>query len=164
MAVIITVVAFSLLHTAIGQTVSLTENPVYQSQRPCVRYCFERYGFHAPGPDSLAYYMNCDANQILNDCFCRPDLQSEATSILSSCVMRDCSSKTADVSIAVGIYTHYCINAGIPPAIATPTEAPTGTQTYPIPATVTVTVRGGAHRLSLPLALVATGMLVFLCY
>ncbi|EEQ33349.1 uncharacterized protein MCYG_06168 [Microsporum canis CBS 113480] len=59
----------------------------------------------------IADELSCPS-AVMNDFFCRVDLQVTATSYLPSCVNKFCSSNSIDVTWAVGIYTDYCTSAG----------------------------------------------------
>ncbi|SPO07721.1 uncharacterized protein DNG_10416 [Cephalotrichum gorgonifer] len=118
---------------------TITDQPAYQSQRPCAQGCFYLGAFK--GPDNLARAIDCDVKYIANDCFCRGDLQWTATSYLSSCVNSACDRKTVDVESAVALYNDYCTSNGFTRDAqeARPTDASTGIQNSPT-ATVTLFV------------------------
>jgi hypothetical protein len=140
-------------------TVTITDAPAYQTQRSCAKYCFDM------GVDWGAYgvarQIDCDSQPIENDCFCRGDLQSEASKYIRSCVSSNCDQKTIDVDRAVGIYTDYCTSNGF-----TAAAAPTGTQGHPQTVTVTViqrtTLAAAASVLQAPLAALAAQVKGFL--
>ncbi|KAI0490840.1 hypothetical protein F4859DRAFT_459444 [Xylaria cf. heliscus] len=112
-----------LLHLAASDKASITQAPVFTSQRPCVRGCFT-YGLYE-GPDRLAEGIGCDYRFPQNECFCRPDLQADADAFLLSCVNHDCSQNTLDTNSATSIYDEYCTSAGfLRNAPATPTSDP----------------------------------------
>ncbi|RFU30227.1 hypothetical protein B7463_g6107, partial [Scytalidium lignicola] len=144
-----------LLHLASCATATLTENPAYQSQRPCARNCFY-IGFSLNGgPDRLAQGIGCDVDPISNDCFCRPDLQQKADSYILSCVRSGCGN-TLDINSAVTIYDNYCTSAGFYRVTDAPATTTAGTQDSPTTVTVTVvhtvSVSSAERRLKPPLA------------
>ncbi|KAI0194145.1 hypothetical protein EV127DRAFT_405771 [Xylaria flabelliformis] len=100
----------ALLHLAASEKASITQAAVFASQRPCAQGCFT-YDLYE-GPDRLAEGIGCDYKNPQNECFCRPDLQSDADAFLSSCVNRECSQNTLDTNSATSIYDAYCTGAG----------------------------------------------------
>ena len=101
-----------LVYASRAAVVTLTNLPVYDSQRSCSKQCFYM-GFSSDGgPDRLADALDCGVDPIENDCFCRADLQDDADAYLQSCVFDYCSKNTVDVSSAVSIYDSYCTSAG----------------------------------------------------
>lgn len=128
-------------------TVTLTNSPAYASQRPCAKSCFY-IGFSVDGgPDGLADDIGCSTDPIVNECFCRGDLQNEAINTLQSCVSKNCDSKDTDIQAALGIYENYCTSNGYTrDAIPTPTDS-SGTAPAGATVTVTVTATAGAGRL-----------------
>lgn len=138
---------FTLLGTVSSQSVSITDESAFSSQRRCAQGCM---GSSDSGPLFLASELSC-AKPYDNSCFCRSDLQQKAESYLKSCVNSACTN-TLDASSAVSIYDAYCTSAGFVKAAVT-TGMPTSLYT---PATVTVTmveivtVRSGQMRLSSP--------------
>jgi hypothetical protein len=112
-------------------TVTITAAPAYSQQRPCAQDCF--VWVYVAGVNTifqLAGNLGCDLNTLENGCFCRPDLESQATSFLSECVSASCTGNTAvDIQTAQSIYLDYCSNNGYTPATATPAGgAPANTQ------------------------------------
>ncbi|EFR03607.1 hypothetical protein MGYG_06601 [Nannizzia gypsea CBS 118893] len=87
--------------------VSIEQMEGYGSLRNCARnVCFEA----SLGGSRIGYELSCPS-PLMNDCFCRPDLQVSATSYLSACVNSYCESNSIDVTRAVKIYTDYCASA-----------------------------------------------------
>jgi hypothetical protein len=112
-------------------TVTITAAPAYSQQRPCARNCF--VWVYVAGVNTilpLAGNLGCDLNTLENGCFCRSDLESQATSFLSDCVSSTCSGSTAvDIQTAQSIYLDYCSSNGYTLATATPASgAPANTQ------------------------------------
>jgi hypothetical protein len=119
-------------------SVSLMDaDPRYSSQRPCATGCFYYGATSERSPDKLGREIDCGLSPIENECFCRPDLQAQADSFLSSCVNSRCDKKTVDIELARSIYNDYCTSNGYERAEVT---GPANSGTQPIPATVTVTV------------------------
>jgi hypothetical protein len=139
---------FTLLGTASSQSVSITDESAFSSQRGCAQGCM---GSSNSGPLFLASELSC-AQPYDNSCFCRSDLQQKAESYLKSCVNSACTN-TLDASSAVSIYDAYCTSAGFVKAAVT-TGMPTSSLYTPATVTVTmvetVAVRSGQMRLSSP--------------
>ncbi|KAI0505693.1 hypothetical protein F5B22DRAFT_651491 [Xylaria bambusicola] len=130
-----TALVLALLHSAASQKVSITQLPVYASQRPCAQRCFA-YNTNA-GPERVANEIGCDSDVPQNECFCRSDLQADADAFLQTCVDRGCDQNSKDTNSAVSIYDAYCTSAGyMRDVLATPAS---GTDDFPSVATVTVT-------------------------
>ncbi|KAH8810876.1 hypothetical protein F5884DRAFT_897410 [Xylogone sp. PMI_703] len=145
-----------LLHQASCATVTLTDLPAYQSQRPCAIDCFY-YGFSSKGgPDGIAENIGCNVDPIMNECLCRPDLQAQADAYLSNCVRSKCDQNSLDVNSAVTIYDDYCTSAGYYRVTDAPATSTSGTQASPTTVTVTVmqtvSVSSAERRLRSPLA------------
>lgn len=137
--------------TAAQQTVSIQALPAYVSQRTCAIGCFSEFESDGP-PETLAEELFCDTSIIVNDCFCRSDLQPIAVSTVSACVVQACTD-TVDASIATSIYNAYCTGAGYTADAAAITES-SGTPNSPVTVTVaieTVTVNSGQQRLLSPM-------------
>lgn len=121
-------------------TVSITAYPEFSAQRQCVQGCI--WGNNL----KINTAIRC-AEPILNGCFCRPDLQSVATSKLSDCVgsycAKDGATPTYDLNVAISINSGYCepaLSPGITAAMmTTTTSSPTSDDASP-PSTVIVTV------------------------
>jgi hypothetical protein len=109
----------TLLWTISSQSVSITDESAWSSQRNCARGCV---GSSDSGPLFLASKLSC-TKPYDNSCFCRSDLQPKAESYLQSCVNSYCSN-TLDANSAVSIYDAYCTSAGFVKAAVT-----VGTQT-----------------------------------
>lgn len=88
-------------------------------QSPGAQSCF---ALGSPGcsADALGNALGCHAPECTpqwaatNNCYCRSDLQSVATSYLSSCVDKGCTvgDSSIDVSSAISIYDSYCQGNG----------------------------------------------------
>lgn len=159
MAVFILVFISLLVRMVICASVTLTELPAYESQRPCVQSCFYWGSSTDGGPDLLADEIGCEVDPIENDCLCRPDLQGDANSYLRSCVNEDCE-KTLDVNSALKIYNDYCTNNGF--TSDSTTTADPGTQDPPATVTVTTVYTAGAPRVRPALAGLAAQVTAFL--
>lgn len=75
--------------------------------RDCAKYCF----FAGNGWNSVAEKLSC-SQPALDFCICRLDLQSQAVSYLSTCVLSACGSNRNDVTSATSFYVNYCTNNG----------------------------------------------------
>ncbi|KAH6723721.1 hypothetical protein BKA61DRAFT_15079 [Leptodontidium sp. MPI-SDFR-AT-0119] len=115
---------FTLLGTVSSQSVSITDESAFSSQRRCAQGCM---GSSDSGPLFLASELSC-AKPYDNSCFCRSDLQQKAESYLKSCVNSACTN-TLDASSAVSIYDAYCTSAGFVKAAVTTAATTAGTQT-----------------------------------
>lgn len=127
-----------LVELASCQTVSIQSLSAWKEQRACALECLGGIfddGGNQP-PSGLASGLQCETATIENSCFCRRDLQTSASSWMSSYLPIYCSSNTEDAKIAFSIYEAYCTTAGFAHNAAT--TAATGTPN--IPATVTATV------------------------
>jgi len=93
-----------------------------------------------------------------NDCYCRADYQSYATSYLYSCVSKYCSrgNSLLDISSATSLYNAYCLNLGYTPAATTADSLPGQTTAY-VTVTVTVIRSAGARELAGSVVLGAVG-------
>lgn len=63
----------------------------------------------------MGVWLGCNGGGNVNECWCRPDLQSIATSRLQSCVSRVCTvgGWESDYSSARNVYATYCQGAGL---------------------------------------------------
>jgi hypothetical protein len=104
----------SIATPAIAQHyLSIESDPAYLLQRNCVRSCIVW----------LPYRLDCP-EKYTNECFCRADLKSKASSTITGCVNTGCSpSATADLSNAISVYDGYC---AIPTVVTTPASVPAG--------------------------------------
>jgi len=86
-----------------GATQSLYDSPIWKSQRNCARDCFW-WG----GGDYLAGKLSC-GKPVEDACYCRPDLQPSAKSVLSYCISTWCGAgATVDITSATSMYGAYC--------------------------------------------------------
>lgn len=123
--------------------VTINENAAYSSQRVCAFPCFEAF-------DDIGYpiaqEISCATFKVMNDCFCRTDIQQQAHSYVSSCVNLRCSNNAKDISTATSLYDGYCTSNGyIAEVQATTTAQDSGAFTVyitekPTIASATVTV------------------------
>jgi hypothetical protein len=98
---------------------SVCEAPGWASLRPCAAYCVGC----DPRPDQIAYEIGCGTDPP-NECWCRTDLFTLATSALSSCVSKSCSvgGWEGDYSSAESFYTSYCQGAGFTAGVNGPAD------------------------------------------
>ncbi|KAI0875486.1 hypothetical protein GGS24DRAFT_287183 [Hypoxylon argillaceum] len=78
----------------------------------------------------------CDYQNVQNECFCRPDLQTDADAFLQRCVNSACAQSTLDTNSATSIYDAYCTGAGfLRSTSSTPTlgSSTSSSTTLPIP-------------------------------
>jgi hypothetical protein len=112
-----------LVHSA--STVSIVSDSGYVGERTCAQNCV----WHVGGSDDLITFLGCSNSEgWQNACYCRSDLQSSASSFLTSCVNKACSTNPADLATAVSVYSTYCIGAvGSPTAPSSQGSAATTT-------------------------------------
>lgn len=103
---------------------SVCEDPGYASLRPCAAGCV---GCDSR-PDQIAYSIGC-GEVPPNECWCRTDLFTVATSFLNSCVSKSCTMGDweQDYSSAKGFYESYCQGAGFTAIVTGPTSTATST-------------------------------------
>ncbi|KAF3909971.1 hypothetical protein ABW20_dc0107420 [Dactylellina cionopaga] len=99
--------------SAVAQTgsVTITSLDSYQSARACLQACV----YTTPYIYGLVYGIACSpaaGSVALNNCYCRSDLRSSATSFLSKCVGPRCNSAQVDIDQAINIYDEYCAAVG----------------------------------------------------
>lgn len=107
--------------------VSITSVSPYREQRFCAQACLWGEDNHTL---DVGRFLQCPP-PVANACWCSEGLASSASSFLTSCVNRLCSSASGDVIRAVSVYNGYCNNAApaINEAISTTNDnnAPTST-------------------------------------
>jgi hypothetical protein len=120
-------------------TVTITDVPVYSSQRPCAQNCIE-YTLYQYTYLPLAGSLGCNLNPLENSCFCRTDLVPSGASILSNCISSGCSGNTNDIQSAESIYLNYCSSNGYSTvAAATATTTTSSTESHPTTSTTIFT-------------------------
>jgi hypothetical protein len=92
-----------------GTTLSIQSQPAYTSQRDCVKNCLycDQYWLQNCDATPLAAVIGCYDDQV-DSCYYATDLQSSATSYLTSCIYSGCNGDPTDVSIGVSLYDGYC--------------------------------------------------------
>jgi hypothetical protein len=134
------IATFLLLVPVSGNTLpqSIASGDGYKNLDPCAQSCVAgRDGPCDSGPIEAAIGCNMDCNDWgRNDCFCRGDKQSIATSFLSSCISVACTlgNPAIDISSGAGLYTDYCLSNGyalVPGATLTPATFPAATAVKP---------------------------------
>jgi hypothetical protein len=93
-------------------TVTMTEEAVYSQQRPCATNCVGIIYFGVNTEYLLAGNLGCNLNPLVNSCFCRADLQAQATYYLETCISSACSGDTLDIASATSIYLANCTSNG----------------------------------------------------
>lgn len=115
----------------------------YSAQEPCATACFYR-DEGACSDDLIGATLGCAQNCISwasNDCYCRTDYQSIATSYLYTCVSKACTQgdNGPDISTATSLYNAYCTGLGFTAVVEATTTSNTPTPTVTQYVTVTVT-------------------------
>jgi hypothetical protein len=139
---------------------TITSLTAYQELDPCAQDCFYFNAFVPGCTYGVEVHIGCSwacYTGAANDCFCRADKQSVATSFLSSCISAGCTvgDQQIDVSSGVGVYTGYCSSLGygvvagttpspsIVPLASTTTSVYVATTMY---VTTTIYVHVGSSR------------------
>ena len=92
---------------------TLTKAPAFSALDSCAQGCIEIPANCFGGLDGgMGCAQLCETAD--NDCLCRTDHQSAATSYLSSCVGKACTpgDPQIDVTRAVAVYESYCLGIG----------------------------------------------------
>lgn len=107
---------------------SVCADPGWSLLRPCAAYCV---GCDSR-PDQIGYEIGCGSVPP-NECWCRIDLFTLATSALSSCVSKSCTvgGWTGDYTSAEEFYTSYCQKAGFTAIINGPANTDAVTTANP---------------------------------
>ncbi|RLM00031.1 hypothetical protein CFD26_107873 [Aspergillus turcosus] len=124
-AIIVLLLACVLVAGINNSPQTLASLDAYSKQEPCATSCFYEYQ-GACSDDLVGSVLGCAQNCISwasNDCYCRTDYQSIATSYLYTCVSKGCTrgDSSIDISSATSLYDSYCSNLGYV-AAATTTE------------------------------------------
>jgi hypothetical protein len=91
--------------------VTITDAPAFTQQRPCATNCFQ-YVYANYHGFPLAGALGCNLDPLENSCFCRTDLEGQATQYLKSCVSDSCSDNSNDIQTAQSVYLAYCSSNG----------------------------------------------------
>jgi hypothetical protein len=130
------ILCLSFVFSVNGTAQSICADPNFASLRPCVGRCI---GCNYPAGYQVQSAIGCDANPP-NECWCRTDMYTIATSYFQSCASVLCTigGWQPDYTSVVSFYGNYCRRAGFTAvtdgpsnAIATPTvdaNAPTITK------------------------------------
>lgn len=109
---------------------SISDEDSYAAMRTCVQGCY----FNGNRRDQIGSLLDCPqptSRVADNACFCRADLQAQATSYLEDCIATRCPvPNDVDVTSGVALYTDYCTSNGFEVAdaiVTTTTEAPSST-------------------------------------
>lgn len=103
--------------------VTIDQNDAYSNQRVCAFKCFQDFddvGY------PIAQEISCPTFKVMNDCFCRKDLQQEAHLFISSCINFRCSKNALDISTATSLYDNYCTNNGYTETLVTTSAQESG--------------------------------------
>jgi hypothetical protein len=111
----------------------------YTQMEPCATSCFYHYE-GACSDDLVGSVLQCGVNCISwapNDCYCRTDYQSIATSYLYTCVSKGCTlgDNSGDITSATDLYNSYCTSL----SFFAPTQPPITAQPTTVYVTTTVT-------------------------
>lgn len=125
----------SITATTTASIVSIENTPGYQSQRECVQSALWS-GRNAGGESNIVDWLGCTNH--LDSCFCRDDLASSASSLLTSGINSFCSSDPVDVASGIAVYNSYCSRTGPATLNAAVTTSGTDSSTTTVTATQTV--------------------------
>jgi len=133
---------------------TITSLAAYQELDPCAQACFYFNAFVPGCTYGVEVHIGCSwacYTGAANDCFCRADKQSVATSFLSSCISAGCTvgDQQIDVSSGVGVYTGYCSSLGYGVVAGTtpsPSIVPLVSPTTSVYVTTTIYVQVGSSR------------------
>jgi hypothetical protein len=138
MSILLPILALLFRDTAANSATQTISNlAAWQSLDACAQSCFqhgEGIGCTwAPLDAQLGCSKTFCSELAVNDCYCRTDKQSAATSYLSSCISRACTigDPGVDVNSGVGIYKGYCTSLGYQAEPASALVPATGTATLP---------------------------------
>jgi hypothetical protein len=128
---------------------TLASLDAYGQMLPCATSCFYQWE-GACSNDLVGSVLQCGVNCISwapNDCYCRTDYQSLATSYLYTCVSKSCTlgDNSGDITSATDLYNSYCTSL----SFFAPTQPPITAQPTTVYVTITVTsdaVRTAAGR------------------
>ncbi|KAM7208554.1 hypothetical protein V8F20_001235 [Naviculisporaceae sp. PSN 640] len=96
--------------------VTIYEYPTFSSLRQCAQNCFVITAYTTR--DLLGPKLRCSVSTLkssklaMNNCYCRPDLRTDAHELLSSCVGTKCPFNENDISTAQFLYDSYCSSNG----------------------------------------------------
>jgi hypothetical protein len=145
--------------TTTAGTVSIEYTPGYLAQRDCVQSALWS-GRNTGGESNIVDWLGCTNH--LDSCFCRADLASSASSLLTSGINSFCSSDTTDVASGIAVYNSYCSHTGPATVDTAVTTSGGDSSTTTITATQTVYTSSASNtspRESLSILIYA--MLVF---
>lgn len=99
----------------------------YGQMEPCATGCFYQWE-GACSNDLVGNALGCANNCISwasNDCYCRTDYQSIATSYIYTCVSKGCTrgDSSLDITSATNLYNSYCTSLGYLAATQAPITA-----------------------------------------
>ena len=114
--------------------VSITSVSPYREQRFCAQNCLWGEDNHTL---DMGRFLECPP-PVANSCWCSEGLASSASSFITSCVNRFCSSATGDVIRAISVYNGYCSSAAPAMNEAAPTASDNNTPTSTVRAFITL--------------------------
>jgi hypothetical protein len=100
----ITVFLYSICTLAQLGSITIFTQPAYIQQRDCVKLCF----FCMTSCPTVWGAVGC-AEALIDDCVCRNDLWSIASSFFTTCISTRCGTTvTNDLASALSLYNGYC--------------------------------------------------------
>lgn len=118
--------SLSAMATTTAGTVSIAYNTGYIALRECVQSALWS-GRNVAGEWNVVDWLGCTNH--LDICFCRADLASSASSLLTSGINSFCSSDIADVSSGIAVYNNYCSRAAPATALTAVTTSESDSST-----------------------------------
>jgi hypothetical protein len=114
--------SFIVQRTRADATLSITNQPAFSRLRPCAQACIWENNYD----NGVCNVLQCND---LDAIYCRPDLQSEASSALTSCINEYCTTNAVDISSGIALYNGYCGINGATLENYLPTTGASGTTT-----------------------------------
>lgn len=136
-ALTIVLAGFYLINLVSSTACTVCDSPGFGNLRPCVAGCI---GCASAFTDEVGVGIGCGRNAP-NECWCRTDLFTFATSAISACASSHCTSIPGgwqnDYSSAESVYQNYCLGAGYTAAPAVNAANPTVNSNSPTVTQVT---------------------------
>jgi hypothetical protein len=145
---LIAICSLLLFHPILATTatttgiVSIMNTTGYLAQRNCVQSALWCGINRGASSDNIVIWLGCTNN--LDSCFCRTDLASSASSLLTSGINSFCSTDPVDVSSGIAVYNSYCSRT----VLAAITTGTSDSSTV----TVTATVSSSTASITTPLS------------
>lgn len=91
-----------------SQNVAINQSPLFQELPTCAGLCLQDPATYV----DVRSGIGCPADPLgQNECYCREDLKSSASSYISSCVLASCGPNTTNVVNAISVSNVYCLTA-----------------------------------------------------